>query len=141
MDFGGRVIGWVAETRREKSSTMAKILVVDDETVFVELIGKILKTAGYDVIAACDGQDGLEKAKKEKPDLIVLDVMMPKMDGYTMLKEIRKDATIKNIPVILCTGKAQKDYIEVSQGIGVDAYLTKPIYPFDFLAKVKELLP
>lgn len=119
---------------------MARILVVDDELVFIELVGKILKNKGYEVIVACDGQEGLEKAKNGGPDLIILDVMMPKMDGYTMLKEVRKTEKIKDIPVILCTGKAQKDYVEMSQGIGVDAYLTKPVEPSVFLAKIEELL-
>ena len=119
---------------------MSKILVVDDEFIFIELVGKWLKSDGYEVIVAGDGLEGLEKANKEIPDLIVLDVMMPKMDGYTMLKEVRKSEAIKDVPVILCTGKAQKDYVEMSQGIGVDAYMTKPVHPVEFLSKIKTLL-
>jgi len=119
---------------------MPKILIVDDEDVFIKMIQKLLVGSGYEVVTAGDGQEGLEKAKSENPDLIILDVMMPIMDGFTMLKEVREDEKVKDTPVIMCTSKSQKDYIEESQELKVDAYITKPIDSPVFLAKVVELL-
>jgi len=119
---------------------MSKILIVDDETVFIEMLRVLLENSGYEVVTAGDGQEGLEKAKSENPDLIVLDVMMPIMDGYTMLKEVRQDEKIKDMPVILCTSQAQKDYLDESQDIKIDAYITKPFKSPVLLAKIDELL-
>jgi len=119
---------------------MPKILVVDDEDVFVKMTRKLLEDSGYEVITAGDGQEGLEKTKSENPDLIILDVMMPIMDGYTMLVEVRKDEKIKDTPIILCTSKAQKDYLEETQEMEIDAYFTKPYESPALLAKISELL-
>ena len=119
---------------------MPKILVVDDDHVFIELMRTLLKSNGYEVITAGEGREGLGKTRTERPDLIILDVVMPVMDGYTMLKEVRKDEQIKNTPIIFCTGKAQKDYIQLSQGMDVDLYMTKPVDSTSLLAKIDELL-
>jgi len=119
---------------------MPKILVVDDEDVFVKMTRKLLEDSGYEVITAGDGQAGLEKTKSENPDLIILDVMMPIMDGYTMLGEVRKDEKIKDTPIILCTSKAQKEYLEETQEMEIDAYFTKPYESPALLAKISELL-
>lgn len=119
---------------------MSKILIVDDDTTFIKMVQALLEKRGYEVITAGEGQKGLEKTKSENPDLILLDVMMPIMDGYTMLQEVRKDEKIKDTPVILCTGKAQKEYIEATQGMVVEAYITKPIESAAFFALVEKLL-
>ncbi|MCK4882629.1 MAG: response regulator [Candidatus Omnitrophica bacterium] len=119
---------------------MSKILVVDDDTTFIKMVRALLEKRGYEVIAAGEGREGLEKTRSEKPDLILLDVMMPIMDGYTMLQEVKKDEKIKDTPVILCTGTAQKEYVEATQGMGVESYITKPIESVSFLARVEELL-
>jgi len=119
---------------------MAKILVVDDEIQFIEMVQIRLEANGYEVIAANDGLEGLEKAESEHPDLILLDIMMPKMDGYTMLKELRGNEKIKDIPVILCSGKAQlKDKKDVLKH-GADAYIAKIFEPPVLLAKIEELI-
>ena len=119
---------------------MKKILIVDDERVFIDIVKALLEDSGYKVITANDGEEGLKKAKSENPDLIILDVMMRIMDGYTMLRKVRMDEKIKDIPVILCTGKAQKEYIEASQELGVSNYITKPFETPVFLAKIEEVL-
>ena len=119
---------------------MAKILVIDDEVQLVEMVQMRLEASGYDVITASDGQVGLEKAKSENPDLILCDVMMPKMDGYKVCGLLKNDARYSKIPLILFTARAQQDDHEVCDEVGADAYITKPFEPPVLLAKIEELL-
>jgi DNA-binding response OmpR family regulator len=102
-----------------------KILVVDDEADLVEILKLSLEMNNYEVITAFDGEEGFEKAKKEKPDLILLDIMMPKKDGWTFVREMKMDESIKHIPVIVLTGKDQlKDEFELE---GVKDFIIKPV--------------
>jgi len=120
---------------------MPKILIVDDEIQFIKMVQMRLEANGYEVITANDGEEGLEKARSENPDLIILDIMMPVMDGYTMLKELRGDEQNKGIPVILCSGKVV--LLNDEEGVlkaEADAYIAKPFDPPVFLAKIEELL-
>lgn len=119
---------------------MAKILVIDDETQLVDMVQMRLEAAGYDVITANDGQAGLEKAKSEEPDLILCDVMMPKMDGYKVCGLLKNDSRYSKIPLILFTARAQQDDHAVGDEVGADAYITKPFEPPVLLAKIEELL-
>ena len=119
---------------------MAKILIVDDEATFRKLAQSRLEAGGHEVITANNGFEGLEKAENEKPDLIILDVLMPMMDGYTMLREVRKNEEIKDIPIIMSSGKVIIKIAKNSSKFTADAYLTKPFDPSVFLAKIKELL-
>ena len=119
---------------------MAKILVIDDEIQLIEMVKMRLEANGHEVITAHDGQEGLEKAKSERPELIMCDVMMPKMDGYKVCGLLKKDARYSKIPVILFTARAQKEDAEVGQEVGADAYITKPFEPPVLLAKIDELL-
>ena len=120
---------------------MAKLLLVDDEKQLVEMVKMRLEANGYEVVTASDGQEGLEKAKTENPDLIMLDVMMPKMDGYKVCGLLKNDARYKNIPIILFSARAQQDDTQVGKEVGADAYVTKPFEPAVLLSKIKELLP
>jgi two-component system, OmpR family, alkaline phosphatase synthesis response regulator PhoP len=117
-----------------------KILVVDDETKLVMAIRIRLEQAGYEVLAAYDGQEGLEKAKKEKPDLIVLDLMLPKMDGYKVCGLLKTDTRYNKIPVIMFTARAQESDKKMGEEAGADAYITKPFEHQVLLGKIKELL-
>ena len=119
---------------------MAKILIVDDEATFIKLAQMRLEANGYKVLTANDGEEGLEKAESENPDLILLDVMMPKMDGHTMLKEVRKNEKIKNMPVILCSGRGQIKDEKDDLKSGANAYMSKPIESSVLLSKIEELL-
>jgi len=119
---------------------MAKILIVDDEIQLIKLVQMRLEAHGYEVIAANDGEEGLEKAKIEKPDLIILDVMMPKMDGYQVCRLLKTDALYTNIPIILFTGKAQDEFEEIGDKVGADAFIRKPFDSKVLLGKVEELL-
>lgn len=117
-----------------------RILLVDDEKDLVETVQFRLEANGYEVISAGDGQEGLSKARSEKPDLIILDLMLPKMDGYKVCGLLKKDARYAQIPIILFTARAQSDDVKMGEEVGADAYITKPFEPQMLLGKVKELL-
>jgi len=122
-------------------STCAKrILVVDDEKDLVVMISTALKHNGYEVITANDGQEGLEKAKTEKPDLIVLDLMLPRINGYKVCGLLKKDTRYAKIPIILLTAKANAEDIELGKKVGADAYVTKPYERETLLSKIEELI-
>ena len=117
-----------------------RILVVDDEQDLVVMMSKALKYQGYEVITASDGQEGLEKAKTEKPDLIVLDLMLPKINGYKVCGLLKKDTRYAKTPIILFTAKANAEDIELGKSIGADAYITKPYDRDALLSKIEELI-
>ena len=119
---------------------MTKILVVDDEIQLITMVQMRLEANGYEVITANDGQEGLEKARSENPDLIMMDVMMPKMDGYKVCGLLKNDTRYSKTPVILFTARAQQDDREIGEEVGADAYITKPFEPPVLLAKIEELL-
>jgi two-component system alkaline phosphatase synthesis response regulator PhoP len=116
-----------------------KILAVDDERHIVRLVQVNLERAGYQVVSAFDGKEALKKVESEKPDLIVLDVMMPHMDGFEVLKRLKSDDKTKNIPVVMLTAKAQDADIFRGWASGVDCYLTKPFNPLELLTFVKRI--
>ncbi len=116
-----------------------KILVVDDERHIVRLVEVNLARAGYDVITAYDGVEALEKVKQENPDMIVLDVMMPRMDGFEVLKHLQADPDTQDIPVIMLTAKAQDADIFRGWSSGVSSYLTKPFNPRELLTFVERI--
>jgi DNA-binding response OmpR family regulator len=117
-----------------------RILVVDDEAALVEMLAMRLEANDYIVLTAGDGQEGLEKARKEFPDLIILDLMLPKMDGYKVCRMLKFDEKFKKIPIILFTARAQESDVRLGEEVGADAYLTKPFEPVILLAKIKELI-
>lgn len=129
------------ETYGPKRGRMAKkkILIIDDDADMVEMIGLRLETSGYEVITANDGLTGLERARKENPDLILLDVRMPKMDGHTMLRNLKKyRENTKSIPVIMLTGmKKLEDLFYLEGAVG---YITKPFDDKEFFAKIESAL-
>lgn len=120
--------------------TKKKILLVDDEPDIVLMVSNRLKASGYEVLSALDGQAGLELAKTTKPDLIILDLMLPKMDGYKVCGFIKKDSRYSRIPVIMFSAKAQQDDIKTGEELGADAYIVKPFDSSVLLAKIAELL-
>jgi DNA-binding response OmpR family regulator len=117
-----------------------RILVVDDEADVRELVVYRLRRSGYDVVEASHGEEALRLALAEAPDLVVADVMMPRVDGYELTRRLRADEATRNIPVILLTAKAQE--ADVSQGFnaGADDYLKKPFNPDELVARVRAVL-
>ncbi|NUQ71025.1 MAG: response regulator [Chthonomonadales bacterium] len=116
-----------------------KILAVDDEKAIVRLVQVNLEREGYEVVTAYDGREALEKVASERPDLIVLDVMMPYMDGFEVLQNLKKDPETRDIPVIMLTAKAQDQDVFRGWQSGVDCYLTKPFNPMELKAFVKRV--
>lgn len=117
-----------------------RILVVEDETQLVDLMKMRLEANNYEVITAYDGQEALEKTRREKPDLIILDLMLPKMDGYKVCGLLKKDTRYAKIPIVMFTARAQEGDIKLGEELGADAYITKPFEPQVLLSKIKELL-
>ena len=117
-----------------------RILIVDDEEDLVKLVKKCLEHYHYEVITAYDGQEGLEKAKTEKPDLIILDLMLPKINGYKVCGLLKKDTRYAKIPVILFTAKTEEKDLKLGEEVGADAYIIKPFEREILLAKIKELI-
>ena len=116
-----------------------KILAVDDEKHIVRLVQVNLERAGYEVVTANDGKEALEKVASENPDLLVLDVMMPYMDGFEVLQNLRRNPGTRDIPVIMLTAKAQDADVFKGWQSGVDCYLTKPFNPMELLSFVKRI--
>lgn len=117
-----------------------RILVVDDEIELVDMLTIRLEANNYEVVAVYDGQEGLDKARTLKPDLIILDLMLPKLDGYKVCGMLKFDEKYKQIPIILFTARAQESDVKLGQEVGADAYLTKPFEPHILLGKIAELL-
>jgi len=117
-----------------------KILVVEDEAELTEAIQIRLEQAGYEVLTAYDGQEALENARAENPDLIVLDLMLPKMDGYKVCRMLKFDEKYKKIPVVMLTARAQEKDEDLGYEVGANAFITKPFKYQVLLAKIAELL-
>jgi len=122
------------------SNTPFKILLVDDEPDIVEFLGYNLKKEGYDILTASNGKDAIEIAKKEFPHLIVLDVMMPDMDGIETCREIREQKGLHDVLIAFLTAR-NEDYTQIAGfEVGADDYITKPIKPRVFISRIKALL-
>lgn len=115
-------------------------MIVEDEPDITALVRSRLETAGYQTLTAKDGVEGLEKARSEKPDLILLDILMPRMDGITVAMRLRKAPTTKSIPIIIISVTKGPDEEGLAKRIGVDEYLYKPFDAEELLTKVKKLL-
>ena len=123
----------------------AKILIVDDEPDMVEMLRVMLENASYEVVSAYDGKEGIATAKQEKPDVVVLDLMMPEMNGFDACKEMKNDPDLKDIPVLVLTAISQKlsatKYAR-DQGLGLlsDDYIDKPVDPNVLLSRIETLM-
>jgi DNA-binding response OmpR family regulator len=122
------------------SRVIPKILVVDDEPDAVELIKFNLKNAGYEVITAADGDEALKKARAQLPNLILLDLMIPEVDGLEVCKILRRDPRVSGIPIIMLTAKAAEIDRVLGLELGADDYVTKPFSPRELVLRIKRLL-
>lgn len=118
----------------------ATILVVDDDPVIQKLLAVNFEMDGYRVVTASDGVEGLERVADEGPDVVLLDVMMPRLDGVEVVRRLKADATTAAIPVILLSAKAQSSDISAGLEAGADDYVTKPFDPLELLEKVAALI-
>ena len=115
-----------------------KILVVDDEPEFVDMLKIRLEANDYAVVTAANGKEGVEKAAAEKPDLILLDILMPEMDGYSALKELKANNETRDIPVIVVTAKSKMQGLFLVEGI--NDYVVKPFEADDLLLRIKRVI-
>ncbi len=117
-----------------------KILVVDDEVESVKLIGLMLQRRGYEIVAARSGTQALEKARMDRPDLVILDVMMPDMDGFEVCRQLRADPITVSLPIIMFTAKTMVDDKVAGFQAGADDYLTKPVHPEELASRIEAVL-
>ncbi len=117
-----------------------KVLVVDDEEYIQHILNFSFSAEGYQVITANDGEEAIEKAKSENPDVIVLDIMMPKMDGYEACRRLKSDPKTKSIPVILLTAKGREVDRKLGNEAGADDYMVKPFSPGRLIERVEALI-
>jgi len=118
-----------------------KILIVDDEAGIVNIVKARLEANNYRVVTAYDGEEALEKTSQETPDLILLDLMLPKIDGYMICSLLKKDARYASIPIILFSARSTEADKALGMKVGANAYITKPVNMDSLLAKIDELLP
>ena len=119
---------------------MAKILVVDDDPIMLLACQHFLSGEGYEVLGAMDGLSALEIARKERPDLILLDLMLPKLDGFEVCHMLKADEKFKSIKILMVTGRKDEDTIETSKKVGADGCLTKGDSPQRLVEVIKRLL-
>ncbi len=117
-----------------------KILLVDDASTVLLMERMILAKSEYDVVTARDGVEGVEKARNERPDLILMDVVMPRMDGFEAVRKLREDDSTRAIPVIMVTTRGELQSVETSYASGCSDYVTKPINGLELLTKVRSCL-
>ncbi len=117
-----------------------KILVVDDEPTIVRLMEFILARQGHEMIVAVNGEEALQKIKTHQPDLVLLDIMMPRIDGYEVAQRVRADPQTAGLPIIMLSAKAQDEDIRRGVEVGVDEYVTKPFTPDHLVQVVSEYL-
>jgi len=116
-----------------------KVLVVDDDPVIVRLLRVNFEMEGYEVVTAPDGEEGLASARAERPDVVVSDVMMPKLDGLAFAAALRRDAALAGVPIVLLSAKAQNADVDAGLELA-DDYVTKPFDPLELLDRVARLL-
>lgn len=119
---------------------MKRILLVDDELDIRKVVQARLQSAGYEVIIAVDGSRALELAKSERPDLIVLDLRLPKLDGFEVCRQLKYDPLYQSIPILMLTARSTDRDIQYGMLLGADGYITKPFDGEQLLARVTELL-
>jgi len=117
-----------------------KILLVDDSSTVLLMEKMILSKSEYDVVTARDGLEGVEKARHERPDLILMDVVMPRMDGFEAVRKLREDDSTRSIPVIMVTTRGELQSVETGYASGCSDYVTKPINGLELLTKVRSCL-
>jgi CheY-like chemotaxis protein len=118
----------------------ATVLVVDDDPVILKLLQVNFEMDGYRVVTAADGAEGVERARSEQPDIILCDIMMPKMNGFEVTKTLKADKKTRSIPVVLLSAKAQAADLQAGADVGADDYITKPFDPLALLDRVNKVL-
>ena len=121
-------------------TTPKRILLVDDEPMIIRMVGDRLQMEGYEVLVAMDGQEGMEKAQTERPDLIILDLMLPKLNGYSVCSVLKRDPRYQKIPIVIFTAKTDESEEEMKLLSGADAFVRKPFKASELLGHLSRLL-
>jgi two-component system, OmpR family, alkaline phosphatase synthesis response regulator PhoP len=132
-------MGW-PEVKEGGENMSKKILIADDEQNIVISLEFLMQREGFQVVVARDGQEALDKARSEQPDLILLDVMMPRKNGYEVCQEIRADQALSATRILMLTAKGRETEVTKGLAVGADAYMTKPFSTRDLVARVRALL-
>ncbi len=119
---------------------MARVLVVDDELDIVETLKYVLEASGHEVFEANDGMEGLDQARSVEPDVILLDVMMPRLDGYKVCRMLKFDSHYRDIPIVLLTARSGSKDLDTGEEVGADEYLTKPFDVDEVVSLVDKLV-
>ena len=117
-----------------------RILIVDDDQGILQILKKNLEPQGYEILTASDGQEGLKSARQKNPNLIILDLMLPLLDGYKICRMLKFDRKFKDIPIIMLTSCSQKEDEKLGYEVGADLYITKPFKTEDVMEKIKAML-
>ncbi len=119
---------------------VAKVLVIDDDPVILELLRVNFEIESFEVVMARDGREGLEKARTENPDVVLSDIMMPRLDGLELVSILREDPRTRTLPIILLSAKAQNAEVQQGLDMGADDYVTKPFDPLELIDRVNAVL-
>ncbi|AFZ55992.1 response regulator [Anabaena cylindrica FACHB-243] len=119
---------------------MSTVLIVEDSIAQREMITDLLKASGLTVAHACDGVEALEAIQSKPPDLVVLDIVMPRMNGYELCRRLKSDPKTQNVPVVMCSSKGEEFDRYWGMKQGADAYIAKPFQPTELVGTVKQLL-
>ncbi|WOD37703.1 response regulator transcription factor [Nodosilinea sp. E11] len=119
---------------------MSTVLVVEDSVPQREMITKLLRGVGLTVTVASDGMEALEQMKNQRPDMVVLDIVMPRMNGYELCRRIKADPSTQNVPIVMCSSKGEEFDRYWGMKQGADAYIAKPFQPTELVGTVKQLL-
>ena len=134
------VAGRPAGTIDGVANADVRLLVVDDDPVIVELLRINFEIEGFEVLSASDGEEGFQRARSERPDLVLSDIMMPRVDGLQLLRRLRADPATARLPVMLLSAKAQHAEVEQGLAMGAADYITKPFDPLELLDRVHAVL-
>lgn len=116
------------------------VLVIDDDPVILELLRVNFEIEGFDVICASDGEEGLQRAQADRPDIVISDIMMPRRDGLQLLNDLKADPLTEDLPVILLSAKAQRAEVQQGLELGADDYITKPFDPLELIDRLNAVM-
>ena len=119
---------------------MSKVLIVEDSLAQRQMISDLLKGSGLKVAVACDGVEALENLEKFNPDIVVMDIVMPRMNGYELSRRLKSDPKTQNVPVVMCSSKGEEFDRYWGMKQGADAYIAKPFQPVELIGTIKQLL-
>lgn len=127
------------ENQNHGDGKVVRVAVVDDDPGIVKVIGVILRTNGFEVIDALNGSKAVTLVKEEKPDVVLLDIMMPDIDGFEVCRQLKADSSTRDIPVIFVSAKTGLEHVEKGEELGAAGYIIKPFAPAVLIAKIKEV--